>query len=323
MMDKFEDVLNGFLHIENLDTYVTGSNSRFLSSDIVTEFRGRSDEIRIHPLSFEEFYSAKKWNWNDAWREYSTFGGLPYILSLKTRDEKIKYLKKLEKETYLRDLIERNKIKNDAEFEELLSILASAIGSPTNPLKLQNSFKSLKNINITSPTIKKFLDYIQDAFIISKSMRYDVKGKKYINTPSKYYFTDIGLRNSILDFRQQEMSHIMENVIYNELLLRGFSVDVGAIDVLEKNNASYKKITTEIDFVASKGDLKYYIQSAYSIPDEQKREQEIRPLRNAKDSFKKVVITYDDINPYFDENGIFTIGLKDFLLNENSLEYSA
>ena len=321
MMDSFEDVLNGFLHIKNLDVYVTGSNSKFLSSDVVTEFRGRGDEIRVYPFSFAEFYSAVGGDWSDAWREYYTYGGMPLILSKMTDEEKTKYLQDLFKETYIRDIEERNKIKNNDELEELINVIASGIGCLTNPQKLASTFNSVKHIDISLPTIKQYLDYLQDSFIINKVLRYDIKGKKYISTPSKYYFTDIGLRNARLNFRQQEETHIMENIIYNELNIRGYEVDVGEIGILEKNATGYTEKKVEVDFVASKGSKKYYIQSAFMMPTEEKKAQEERPLLKIADSFKKIIIVKDNIKPYHDDNGIGFIGLKDFLLDMNSLDF--
>ena len=278
MMADFEDVLNGFLHIKNLDVYVTGSNSKFLSSDVVTEFRGRGNEIRVYPFSFAEYYSAVGGSWDEAWREYYTYGGMPQTLSMQSDDDKMKYLHDLFKETYIRDIEERNKIKNNEELEELVNVVASGIGCLTNPQKLAHTFNSLKHIEISAPTIKQYLDYLQDSFIISKVLRYDIKGKKYINTPSKYYFTDVGLRNACLNFRQQEETHLMENIIYNELNIRGYDVDVGELEILEKSNSGYKEKKVEVDFVANKGNKKYYVQSAMQLPNAEKQEQEKRPL---------------------------------------------
>lgn len=320
-MSEFEDVLNSFLHIDNLDTYVTGSNSRFLSTDIITEFRGRGDEIRLYPLSMSEFYSVhSEMSWNDAWNCYWKFGGLPYVATLNDDEDKINYLQNLFKEVYIKDILDRNRIKSDLALERLLDMISSTIGSLTNPLKLENSFKSAGGINLSSATIKSYLDCFEDAFLIEKAERYDVKGKKYISTPSKFYFTDIGLRNARLNFRQQEETHIMENIIYNELLMRGFRVDVGVVEIFEKNlDGKYNRKQIEIDFVANKGDNRYYIQSALSLPDMEKINQEERPLRNVKDSFKKFVIVKEDILIRKNENGIITMGLKDFLMNQESL----
>lgn len=319
MMADFEDVLNGFLHIKNLDVYVTGSNSKFLSSDVVTEFRGRGDEIRVYPLNFAEYYSATGGDWSDAWREYCTFGGMPLILSQKNDSAKAEYLQELFAETYIKDIEERNRIKNNDELEELINVIASGIGSLTNPQKLSDTFKSVKRVDISAPTIKQYLAYLQDSFLINKAMRYDIKGKKYINTPSKYYFTDIGLRNVRLNFRQQEETHIMENIIYNELNIRGYSVDVGEIGILEKRAGGYAEKKVEVDFVANQGSKKYYIQSAAYLPTAEKKAQEERPLLKIADSFKKVIIVKDNIKPYHDDNGIVFLGLKDFLLEPDSL----
>lgn len=321
LMDKFESVLNGLMRIKNLDIYVTGSNSKFLSSDVVTEFRGRGDEIKVYPLSFSEFYSTKETDFETAWNEYLTFGGMPLILSYNKTEDKVKYLQNLFKETYLKDIIERNKIKNTEELEELFKIVASGIGCLTNPKRLENSFQSLKHVNLSAPAIKQYLDYLENAFIINKVIRYDIKGKKYINTPYKYYFTDTGLRNACLSFRQNEETHLMENVIYNELHRRGFSIDVGNVEIIDKaSDNTYVRKNTEVDFVANLGSKRYYIQSALEMPTEEKKAQEEKSLLGIKDAFKKIVIVKNSITPYQDENGITIIGLKDFLLNSNSLE---
>lgn len=321
LMDKFESVLNGLMRIKNLDIYVTGSNSKFLSSDVVTEFRGRGDEIKVYPLSFSEFYSTKETDFETAWNEYLTFGGMPLILSYNKTEDKVKYLQNLFKETYLKDIIERNKIKNTEELEELFKIVASGIGCLTNPKRLENSFQSLKQVNLSAPAIKQYLDYLENAFIINKVIRYDIKGKKYINTPYKYYFTDTGLRNACLSFRQNEETHLMENVIYNELHRRGFSIDVGNVELIDKaSDNTYVRKNTEVDFVANLGSRRYYIQSALEMPTEEKKAQEEKSLLGIKDAFKKIVIVKNSITPYQDENGITIIGLKDFLLNSNSLE---
>ncbi len=314
LMPKFESVLNGLMRIKNLDIYVTGSNSKFLSKDVVTEFRGRGDEIRVYPLNFSEFFSVYEGSWHDAWREYSVYGGMPLVLTHKKTADKMKYLKKLFKETYLRDIIARNSIKNTEEFEELLNIVASGVGSLTNPQKLANSFKSIKHVNLSAPTIKQYLDYLEDAFIVQKVLRYDIKGKRYMNTPYKYYFVDPGIRNARLDFRQLEPTHMMENVIYNELNIRGYAVDVG------NQLLNSERKMTEIDFVVNQGSKRCYIQSVWSMPTAKKKETEERPFLEIKDSFKKIIITGDDIESYYDENGILVIGLKDFLMNPNSLE---
>lgn len=317
MLTEFVDVLNGFLHIPNLDIYVTGSSSKLISSEVVTEFRGRGDEIRVYPLSFSEYYAAVGGDWLTAWKQYSIFGGMPATVSLQSDEEKIIYLDNLFRETYLRDIIERKKIRtNIDELGTLIDVVASGVGGLLNPKKLENTFKSKDKSAISAFTIKRYLDYLEDSFIISKALRYDIKGKKYISTPSKYYFTDIGLRNSRLNFRQQEETHIMENIIYNELKIRGFAVDVGNVNIFDNNI----KKQIEVDFVANLGDRRYYIQSAAYLPTDEKRQQEERPLLGIKDGFKKIIIIKEDIRPYKNENGISIIGLKDFLLNPDSLE---
>lgn len=321
LMDEFEDVLNGFLHMKNADVYVTGSNSKFLSSDIITEFRGRGDEIHVYPLCFSEFYSVYVGNWEDAWREYYTFGGLPMVVLLQSADEKTRYLVNLFKETYIKDIVERNRIRNDSELEELINVVSSSIGSLTNPQKLSDTFKSKKSISISPPTVKQYLDYLHDSFIIDKALRYDIKGKRYINTPSKYYFIDVGLRNARLGFRQQEENHIMENIIFNELKVRGFLVDVGVVNMLErKNDGVYTEKQVEVDFVANQGNKRYYIQSAFALNTDAKQLQEERPLLGIKDSFKKIIVVKDNIMLKRDDNGVVTMGIKDFLLNQDSLE---
>lgn len=321
LMDEFVDVLNSLRHIGNADTYVTGSNSHFLSSDIPTEFRGRGETIHVNPLSFSEFYSAVGGDKQDAWREYYTYGGLPLILSFDSEQKKTAYLKNLFETVYLADIIERNKVKNENEMRELVMVMASSIGAPCNPTKLANTFKSVKNISIGSQTISNYLTHLSDAFLLNKAIRYDIKGKKYINTLAKYYFTDIGLRNAILDMRQQEETHIMENIIYNELIVRGYRVDVGIVE-LKKTDPEGKWMRTqlEVDFIASQGSRKYYVQSALSIPDREKEIQESRSLTNINDSFKKIIVVKDHIMPRRNEEGILTIGLFDFLLREDSLE---
>ena len=321
LMDEFVDVLNSFRHIDNADTYVTGSNSHFLSSDIPTEFRGRGENIHVNPLSFSEFYSAKGGDKLDAWREYYTYGGMPLIQSFETEEKKINYLKNLFETVYLADIIERHKIKNNNELRELVLILASSIGAPCNPTKLSNTFKSVKNVSIGSQTISNYLAYLSESFLLNRAIRYDIKGKKYINTLSKYYFSDIGLRNAILDMRQQEETHIMENIIYNELIVRGYSVDVGMVDIRKPDkDGKWIRTQLEVDFIASLGSNKYYVQSALSIPDREKEIQESRPLTNINDFFKKVIIVKDHIMPRRNEEGILTIGLFDFLLKEDSLD---
>ena len=314
-VEDFESVLNGFLHISNLDVYVTGSNSKFLSSDIVTEFRGRGDEIRILPLSFSEFCSAYKGSKEEAWNEYITYGGLPRILSYKTEEEKSEYLKRLFEQTYISDIVERNNIQRVDVLDSLINILASSIGSLTNPKKLFETFISngIKDVSIN--TITSYINYLKDSFLISKAERYDVKGKKYIQTPYKYYFSDIGLRNCRLNFRQQEETHIMENVIYNELLYRGYNVDVGVVEIREGDN----KKQVEIDFVCNQYNKRYYIQSALSLISREKTLQEERPLMNIPDNFKKIIVVKDNTKHWITEEGILVIGLQEFLLNENSL----
>ena len=321
LLSEFEDVLNSLLHIRNADVYVTGSNSKFLSSDVTTEFRGRGDEIRMYPLSFREFSSAYPGSEEDAWEDYYTYGGLPLILTRATDEEKAEYLINLFQKVYLSDIIDRHKIRNREELDELVDILASAVGSLTNPLKLSKTFKSVKNKNISDKTLKKYIDYLTDAFLVSKAVRYDIKGRKYIGSPTKFYFEDVGLRNARLNFRQTEENHIMENIIYNELRIRGYRVDVGLVEVFGKNteNKTEKK-HLEVDFVATKGSEKYYIQSALAMPTDEKRKQEERPLNAIGDSFKKIIVVKDNIKPRRDEMGIVTMGIRRFLLNKNSLE---
>lgn len=319
MMDNFVGALNSLLHIENVDVYVTGSNSKFLSSDIATEFRGRGDVIHIYPLSFKEYYSVYEGSVNDAWKEYSTYGGLPLIRNLDTNQKKISYLNNIYKTVYIKDLIERNKIRKHSEFEKLIKITASSIGAPCNPNKLSNTFRSVEKVNLNPETIGFYLSYLQDAYLIEKSTRYDIKGKKYIGSLSKYYFTDIGIRNAILDFRQQEESHIMENIIYNELRRKGFVVDVGIVEhrTTDKDNQTIRK-QYEVDFVANLGSQRYYIQSALSIPDKEKITQETNSLRYINDSFKKIIIVKDDILPWYNEDGVLYVGLFDFLLKDDA-----
>jgi predicted AAA+ superfamily ATPase len=316
MMDEFEDVLNGFLHISNLDVYVTGSNSKFLSTDIITEFRGRGDEVRIHPLTFSEYHSATSNDWKDDWNDYSTYGGLPYIMSLKTDIEKAEYLQRLFQETYLRDIIERSNVHNDAELSELIDVIASSVGSLINPQRIVDTFKSVKKVAISAPTVKNYLSYLEDAFLISSAKRYDVKGRKHIGTPYKCYFEDVGLRNARLNWRQQDNGHIMENILFNELVARGLQVDIGTVNLTEHGIRKH----TEIDFIANQGSKRYYIQSAFSLLDAKKRAQEERPLLAIDDSFKKIIVVGDTIKLFRDECGVVTIGLKQFLLNQESLE---
>lgn len=318
---NFESVLNSFLRKPNLDVYVTGSNSKFLSSDIITEFRGRGDEIKVYPLSFSEFMSTYNGNEINGLNEYIIYGGLPLITTFKSAEEKIDYLNFQKDNVYINDVIERNDIRNDEELKTLIEIISSSIGSLTNPTKLYNTFVSKGNKNVTSKTIALYLKYLEESFLIEKSKRFDVKEKKYIETPSKYYFVDIGIRNSLINFRQIEKTHIMENIIYTELRRRGFNVDVGIVEK-RKTDENGKKYYTqlEVDFVANKGSDKYYIQSAYSIEDNSKREQELQSLLNISDNFKKMVIVYDSFIKWQDENGIVYISIYDFLLNENSLK---
>ncbi len=320
-VDGFEKVLNSLNRNNNLDIYVTGSNSKFLSSDILTEFRGRGDEIRVYPLSFNEFSTAYEGDIDQAWIEYFTYGGLPLILNLKSDQAKSKYLKDLFENTYIKDVVDRNHIQKDTVLDSVIDVLASSIGSLTNPLKIANTFNSKGHKNATDKTIRTYIDYMIDAFLIERVSRYDVKGKKYIDSPFKYYFADVGLRNTRLNFRQQEENHIMENLIFNELLIRGYNVDVGVVEVIEKNddNVSVRK-KFEIDFVCNMQSKKYYIQSAYEIPTKEKLEQEQQSLLHSKDSFKKIIIVKDKIKPWHNENGILIIGLLDFFLNPESLE---
>lgn len=313
---EFEDVLNSYLKIANADVYVTGSNSKFLSSDIITEFRGRGDQIHVYPLSFSEFMSVDDRHPLEAWRDYYTYGGLPHTLTLETSKKKTDYLRNIFSTVYLRDIIDRYKIKGESELQELIQIIASSIGSPTNPNKLSNTFKSLKNVTLSNKTIDNYLRYICESFLTEKAIRYDIKGKKYINTLSKYYFSDMGVRNAILDFRQQEENHIMENVIYNELRIRGFQVDVGVVEYRTTNKDGNRiRKQYEVDFVANQGNKLYYIQSAFVMPTDAKERQESASLLNVDDTFKKIIIVKDYIKPKINEKGIITIGLIDFLLN--------
>ena len=321
LLGEFEAILNSLTRMKNVDVYVTGSNARFLSKDVITEFRGRGDEVHMYPLSFAEFMSVYPGTKQDGWNEYMLYGGLPLVLSFTTPDQKIAFLKSLFEETYISDIVGRHNIRNKAELEELLNILSSAIGSLTNPEKLAATFRSVKNKKISSNTIKKYIDYLCDSFLIDSAVRYDVKGKKYIDTPVKYYFTDMGLRNARLNFRQLEETHSMENIIFNELKIRGFNVDVGVImqyDTNEKGNSIRKQL--EIDFVCNKGSKRYYIQSAYAIPDQAKMEQEQRSLMLTGDFFKRIIISKDTPAPYYNENGVLIMSVYDFLLNENSLD---
>ena len=310
-------VLNGLLRKENADVYVTGSNSKFLSTDILTEFRGRGDEIHIAPLSFSEFFHAKKWDKSDAWREYTYYGGMPRILSEKDDPAKSSYLERLNKEIYIRDIMERYDIRNGEGMEELMKVLASAIGALTNAQKVADTFNSSGIKGITMPTIANYLVYLQESFIIQKAERYDIKGRKYISTPAKYYYSDIGLRNAILNFRQYEETHIMENVIYNELVYRGYNVDVG---VVEARTADGGRKQLEVDFVANQGNKRYYIQSAFALPDQEKIDQEQASLLRIADSFKKILVVNSNTPTWINDHGILIINLYDFLLNEGSLD---
>ncbi len=318
----FVDVLLGIMKLKKVDLYVTGSNSHMLSSDILTEFKDRGDEIRVNPLTYREFYAAFEGEKRHAWREYYTYGGMPLILSKKSHEEKSKYLKDLFAKTYLSDVLEHNRILNEqVVLEDLLNIVSSSIGSLTNPTKLANTFQSVKQVQITANTVSRYLDYFIDAFILHKAFRYDIKGKKYIETPLKYYFTDVGLRNARLNFCQQEENHIMENILYNELMAREFDVDVGMVEYHRRDKGG-KKIRTqlEIDFVANKGSKRYYIQSALTVANEEKREQETNSLNRVEDSFKKIVVVKDDIMPWHDDRGILYIGIEEFLLDESAID---
>lgn len=336
-LEEFPDVLNGLTHFKNADVFVTGSNSHFLSKDVVTEFRGRGDEIRMYPLCFSEFLKAyledrkARWDGKDltflaksldlAWTEYYTYGGLPHVLKLETKEEKEKYLKDLFKETYLLDLIERYDIRDVSALDGVIDVVASDIGSLTNAYKIANSFSKERASIPAGATIKNYLGYLKDAFIIEKAKRYDIKGKKHLNSISKFYFEDLGLRNARLNFRQTEENHIMENIIFNELNYRGYSVDVGIVEIREMKNGSYLKKQTEIDFVINRGDQRYYVQSAFAMPTGAKSEKELRPLVNVNDSFKKIVIVRENVAPSRNSQGIVTIGLRNFLLDPDSLDY--
>ena len=321
MLDDFESVLNSLGRKKNVDVYVTGSNAKFLSKDIITEFRGRGDEVHMYPLTYSEFMSVYDGDKQEGWRDYVLFGGIPLVLGFETADQKSDFLKSLFEETYISDIIGRNNIRNKAELEELLNILSSAIGSLTNPSKLSATFKSVKNKTISKETIIKYIDYLKDSFLIDSAIRYDIKGKKYINTPSKYYFTDLGLRNARLNFRQVEETHAMENVIFNELKVRGYNVDVGVVvmNEVDKNGKKIRK-QLEVDFVCNKGSKRFYIQSAYALPDKEKMEQEQRPLVNTGDGFKKIIITKDAVAPLYNDEGILVMSIYDFLLNPDSME---
>lgn len=317
----FVDTVLGLMKIKNVDLYITGSNSKMLSSDILTEFRDRGDEIRVYPLSFAEFYTSFKGDKNEAWKEYYTYGGMPLAVTKKTPEEKSKYLKDLFTGTYLKDVLERHTITNStSDLEELLNIISSSIGSLTNPLNLSNTFKTVKKRNLAPETISTYLDYFKDAFLIDSAVRYNIKGKKYISTPLKYYFVDVGLRNARLNFRQQEENHIMENIIFNELKIRGFDVDIGVIEHNTKDaTGKSRRNFLEIDFVANKGSNRFYIRSALYVDTQEKREQETQSLNRIHDSFKKIVVVKDDIEPWQDDKGIQYIGIEQFLLEKDWL----
>lgn len=322
LVPEFEDVLNSFLHIKNADTFVTGSNAKFLSKDIITEFRGRGDQIHIAPLSFSEFMSAFNGTAEEGWKEYINFGGLPKLFQFSTDEDKSNYLKDIFTETYLKDIRERNNIRGDYELEELLDILSSDIGSLTNPKKLSDTFKSVKQVTLHPDTIKNYIDYFIDSFLIEQAKRYDIKGRKYINTPSKYYFTDIGLRNARLNFRQSEETHATENIVYNELRIRGFNVDVGVVEYYSsevKGKSALKQ--SEVDFVCNLSDKRYYIQVALSMPTKEKADQEQNSLLKINDSFKKIIIVKDISRSHYNEDGIYLLSLFDFLLDSNCLNF--
>lgn len=321
-MPRFEEVLNSLLRMTNIDVYVTGSNSKFLSNDIVTEFRGRGDEIRLYPLSFAEFYSVYEGEYDDAWNDYMIYGGLPQVAQFRDERQKAEYLKNIFANVYLKDVVERNRIQNVDEIGALVDVLASAIGAPTNPTKIANTFATERGSSYTNKTISNHIDYLAEAFLISKANRYDIKGRKYIGANLKYYFVDLGLRNARLNFRQQEPTHIMENVVYNELLVRGYNVDVGIVEVMEKNNEG-KRIhkQLEVDFVVNQGNQRYYIQVAYDMASEEKQKQEFHSFRNIPDSFKKLVIVNGTAKPWRNEEGFVIMGMKYFLLNSDSLAF--
>ena len=320
-VEEFEDVLNSYLKIHNVDVYVTGSNSKFLSSDVITEFRGRGYEIRVAPLSFSEFFSVFNGSREEAMEEYMTFGGLPMIATMQSNEEKMSYLQTLFKKTYITDILERYKIKNEEELEELINILSSSVGGLINPNKLVNTFKSVKNVSISPNTVRFYLDILQDVFMVEKSIRYDIKGKRYIDTPAKYYFADLGLRNARINFRQYEVTHLMENLIYNELRTRGLMVDVGVVVVNTKNEeGKSQRKQLEVDFVCNEGNKRCYIQSALRLPNEEKREQELHSLINISDNFQKFIITEEPIKRYQDENGVVFMNIYEFLLDRDSLK---
>lgn len=319
-VDDFSELINSLSQLRNVDTYVTGSNSKFLSSDILTQFRGRGDEVRVYPLSFSEFYSARGGDKNEAWDEYHLYGGMPALFEKKTDEQKTEYLKALMSKVYLSDIVERNRVQYPDEMDSMVDFLCSAIGSLTNPKKISDTLRSVRGKSVSDVTAKNYLNYLTDAFLFESAKRFDVKGKKYFETPLKYYMADVGLRNARLNFRQVEENHIMENVIFNELKIRGYSVDVGVVESKETVDGKRRLKQLEIDFVANKGSKKYYIQSAYEMPTEEKLRQEKRSLIKVGDSFKKIVVVKDNISPQTDENGIVTMGLINFLLDQNSLD---
>lgn len=320
MLDCFEAVLNGYLRTDNMDVYVSGSNAKLLSKDVATEFAGRGDEIAMYPLSFAEFMSVYSGNQFNGLTEYMTYGGIPLVVLQETEEEKSATLQKLFNEIYIRDITQRYRIRNSGELEDLLNILSSSIGSLTNPEKLRNTFRSVKNSDITAQTIKKYLDSLEDSFLVRAAQRYDIKGKAYMETPKKYYFSDLGLRNARINFRQLEENHSMENVIYNELILRGYNVDIGLVPISERlADGRLIRKQLEVDFVCNQGSKRYYIQSAYSIPDAEKREQEIRPFRKIDDSFKKILVSWNMAPTYYDDNGVLSVNLYNFLLNPESI----
>ena len=323
MLGRFEEVLNSLLHEADVDVYVTGSNSKFLSKDIITEFRGRGDEIHVFPLSFKEFMTTRSDSTTEGWADYIIYGGLPLAAMMPTEEQKAQYLDQLFRETYIMDIIARNKVRQTQELEDIIDVLASSVGTPTNPTKLQATFQSKLKSKISLNTLRHYIEYLCDAFLIHEAKRYDVKGRKYIGTPLKYYFEDVGLRNARLNFRQVEETHLMENVLYNELRLRGFNVDIGTVPKRTMDSAAGKRVSTslEIDFVANQGRKRYYIQSSFRLPDEEKVRQEKASLLALHDSFKKIIVVKDTIKPRTDNDGILTLGLYDFLLNDNCLEW--
>lgn len=321
LLEDFESVLNGLMRIPNVDVYVTGSNAKFLSKDIITEFRGRGDELHMNPLSFAEFMSVYEGNKYDGWKEYVLYGGLPPVVLLATPEQKIEFLKRLFEETYINDIVGRHRIRNKDEFEELINILSSGIGSLTNPKKLADTFQTKKRIKISVNTVKNYLDYLCDAFIVSRATRYDIKGRKYIDTPQKYYFSDVGLRNARINFRQLEENHTMENIIFNELIARDFNVDVGLVPIRDSDgNGKTTRKQLEVDFVCNKGSKRYYVQSAFAIPDAEKMQQESNSLLRIDDAFKKIIVVKDNPAPWYTEDGILVINVYDFLLNADSLD---